>query len=490
MNKEAIRAKSRKEDISVRESKVFNALRSLNAYELNRFRKFITSPYFNRNEKLIALFECFEALLRADDDTEDMTRGEAWLCSNPGKPYKDVKFRKLCSDLLRILERFLAQEVYEQNSLHQADCLLQAINQKKLENLYNSSIRTAHRLSDQYYFRPASYFYYQYAFQREIFSLSGLEVERSKVANVEKIAENLDKFYLAEKLRYYCDVLSRKDILEHDYQILFMEEIIDHIRENNYESVVPINFYYQIYLTHEDPENYDHFDTLKAIINLHIDKIPANEAREILDSARNYCIKQVNAGKLDFLREYMDLSMIGLTKDILIINGYITPWTFRNIVFAGLRLGEYEWVEQFIEQYKNKIEEKYRDNAVTFNLANLYFYSGEYDKVIEQLQAVDYDDISYNLNSKTILIATYYELDEVEALLSLLTSFNVYLRRNKQIPSSRKQLYQNLIRYMRSLTRIPVYDKEALQKFRDKVRDTELIANKGWLLDKIDELLA
>jgi hypothetical protein len=88
-----------------------------------------------------------------------------------------------------------------------------------------------------------------------------------------------------------------------------------------------------------------------------------------------------------------------------------------------------------------------------------------------------------------MLIATYYELDEIEPLMSLLTSFSVYLRRSKSLTAARKEHYHNLIKYMRSLIRTPVQDKKALKELRKKVESTERVVNKSWLLSRIDELL-
>ena len=121
-------------------------------------------------------------------------------------------------------------------------------------------------------------------------------------------------------------------------------------------------------------------------------------------------------------------------------------------------------------------------------MAQLYFYQKKYDQVMQLLQEVEYEDPSYNLNSKAMLIATYYELDEVEPLMSLLSSFAVYLRRGKRIPQQRKSHYQNLVRFVRMLVRTPVGDKEALAKLRKKVTEVDGMVNKSWLLDKIDEL--
>ncbi len=473
---------------SIADTKLFNVLAQLSVYDINRLKKFVDSPYFNRNEVLSTMLRAIDEAMRLDA-AETLTKAELWERIMPHNTYDDLKFRKLCSDLLKLTEAFLSQEIFEQHSLQRADNLLVAVYNRKLEPLYNSALSTADRLSEQYHFRPASYYYYLYSFERNFYNLSGLEIERTKEANIEQMAENLDKFYVAEKLRCYCIMLDRQRMAAHDYRVLFMDEIIAHIESGNLQESVPVNLYYQIHLTQIEPNNPTHFERLKSLIASHIRELPQMEAFEILDSALNYCVAQVNRGKSHYLREYMELSLVGIQNETLLVNGALSPWTFRNIVFAGLRMHDFEWVKKFINDYQNQIDESYRENAVSFNLANLYFYQNKYDEVLKLLQEVEYDDPSYNRNSKTILLATYYELQEMESLTSLLSSFEIYLRRNKAMPEDRKMPYLNLIKFMRSLVKISNTDEQALQKLKKKVEETEGVVNKEWLLEKIDDLL-
>ena len=41
----------------MRQSKLFQVIEQLDGYELNRLHRFIISPYFNRNESIMRLFE-------------------------------------------------------------------------------------------------------------------------------------------------------------------------------------------------------------------------------------------------------------------------------------------------------------------------------------------------------------------------------------------------------------------------------------------------
>jgi len=131
---------------------------------------------------------------------------------------------------------------------------------------------------------------------------------------------------------------------------------------------------------------------------------------------------------------------------------------------------------------------QYRGNARTFNLAQLHFYQKDYGKVIELLRTVEFEDFTYNLVSKSILLATYYEEDEIEPLMSLLSSFRTYLNRHKDIPASRRKSYLDLIKYLKKLTRIQPRDKKNLQKLKEEVESTKGIASESWLKEKIAEL--
>lgn len=474
----------------MRDSKLYTIIQGLNTTDRNRLHKYILSPYFNVNENLTLLFEILESDIRkGNDKTPEPEKLLVWTTIyGLDKSYDDVRFRKLCSELLKLIEGFLAQEVYQENTLHQAAYLLEAVNNRKMEKLYSSSMKTSARLSEVQYHKPASYYYYQYQIEKNNFELSQYDLERSTKTNVEKITSNLDRFYLAEKMKYYCDVLNRKDIISRDYEILFINEIIVHIQKFGYAEIPPISIYYQIYLCQSEPDNESHYFKLKELINKYSDRFPQSETEEIYGAALNYCNFKANSGKLNFAREYFELYQEIINKNYILNNEELSPWRFRNIVLYALRIGEYNWVENFIETYKDFIPESHKSNAVTYNMAQLYFYKKEYGQVLKQIQNVEYDDTIYILGSKSMLIATYYELDEYDPLLSLLESFKTYLNRQKNtIPENRRQNYLNLIRFVKKLTQITSGDEKALNAISEELNKVGSVSE-NWLREKIKEL--
>lgn len=473
----------------MKNSKLLNSIENLNKYEKNKFRKYLRSPYFNKSEELVTLFN--EISLRQEKQKiNSIDKKELWKIINGKQAYDDVRFRKYCSDLLKLVEGFLTQEVLEARPLDKINYLMEGLTEKRFEKIQNSVINSSGKLSNKTKLRSADFYYQQYKIEKSIYVLNEYETRRSDRTNIESISDNLDKFYIAEKLRLICAVATQQNIVNHEYQIDFIDEIRKYLNNDKYHDVPPIALYSQILLTLSEQDKEEHYFQLKRYLDQYGLLFPKHEARDVLYmAAQNYCIRKINQGNQKFLKELFILYQDLLEKEIILGDGELSPWYFRNIVVIALRLGEFEWTEKFINRYHVFLPETFKENAVTFNLAQVYFYQKKYDKVIHQLQNVEYEDVTYNLNSKSMLLATYYETDEIEPLVSLMESFRTYLNRHKEIPQSRKVHYQNLIKYAKRLLKIMPNDQKAIQKLKIEIGENKnYIASYNWLNDKIKEL--
>ncbi len=471
------------------DSKIYNVLTHFDKIEQNRLRKYIRSPYFNVNETLMTFYEVLSEHINANGKAEEFTKEQIWGELYENEAFNDVRFRKLSSDLLKLVEGFLAQQIYDKDNLQQTNFLLEAVNEKKIERLYKSSTRQAQIWSDVRNQKPAGYYYYQFEIQKKLYDLNEAELKRFEKSNVEEIINNLDYFYLAEKLKWYCTVLSRQNLISHEYQLLFIDEIISHMDKYTYDNVPLIRIYYLIFLT-QTANNEEHYFALKDLLSKYWMTLPLKDAEEAYTNMFSYCIKKMNQGNADFYREFLNLSKDLLKTDILLARGELNPWYFRNAVMASLRLNEYEWAEQFINDFENKLPIDFRKNAVSYNRALVYFYQKKYDKVIPLLQSVEYDELVYNLSSKSILLAVYYELDADEALGSLMESFKTFLNRHKEISDVQRILYSNLMKYIKKLLKLIPGDQKEIAKIKQEMEDDKKIgiASMKWVYEKLAEL--
>ncbi len=469
-------------------NKVFSILQKFDKYEQNRLRKFVQSPYFNRNERLEKLLELLLKDLNKEDPVTSLDREKIWSKIGHKGNFNDVKLRKDFSELLRLTEKFIAQEQYEKNGLHEAKFLLAGINQKKIDKLEAGTIRTANRLLDRFELKSSELYFHKFALEKQVFLLNQEIQAKSEKKNIETVSKNLDIFYISEKLRYYCYILGSKRIAIHDYDLKMIDEVIQQVENSDYSKIPVVAVYYQNYLTLTDGENDDHYFKLKTLLDEYALNFPKVEAFILYTSTLNYCARRVNAGQSKFLNEYFDIMVDFLEKEIIFLDDHLDVQVFRNIVVTALRLEEFTWAEKFIEKYQYKLKDNQRKNVVVFNTARLHWYKKEFDKVIELLRTVEYENLGYNLISKTMLLTTYYDTNEIEPLYSLLESFRAFLNRHKEIPQHRRNLYLNLIRFTKKMVNTVPNDKKAIDKLRKELTETKSIANKDWLLEKLAEL--
>jgi hypothetical protein len=470
-----------------RANKVFLALQYLDAGEVKRLIKYLHSPYFNQSKTLTRLCETFLGYLEHGQKTFD--RHAAWKKLFSNVPYDDVNFRKHCSDLLRIVEGFMAQEIIARDKGRQEIDLLEFVVQRKVEPLYNSALREARTGIEAKSYRSIDYYKKNHAIEQQYFSMMDFDVKLDTRTNIEAISHNLDIYYWIEKLKLRCVALSQRKTGTEQYQINFMDEIVAYLQRYPIEDAPELAIYYYMYLTLSEEENAEHYYNLRRLLDQYGGVMPRQEAIDLFDSALHYCTGKLNKGDRIFLQEYFDLFQAAIGKGVFLVKGEFAPWRFNNVVGVALRLGKYDWAGFFIETYRSYLPAETRQNTYTFNLARLYRYKKQYDKVLKLLSNIEYEDIGYNLISKAMLVITYYELDELDALESFMESFRVFLNRHKTIPQERRISYMNLLKYVKRLTRLIPGDKNALAKLHESIeREKTKTVNYEWLLEKLREL--
>ncbi len=473
-------------------TKLYQILSSFSSFELNRLDKFIRSPYFNKNETWILYYEILHRHIKSKSQKE-LHKKHIWKKLYTDAPYDDKKFRKLTTDLLQLVIRFLSVEKHFNSPLEVAKDILGHIRDKEITPLYNSSIKVSQRLAERHYYRNADYFYYRFNMDKTIFEMRNtldkrLIKDASKDTGLDRIMAHLDYFYLAEKLKYYSIILTWGKMYRREENILFMDEIIQYVKENDFISIPSIALYYYVILLLKEPENESNYFTYKQLLAEYLELFPNEEQKELYEHLINFSIRRLNSGSKAFLSESFENYKLGLENEFLYIKGKLSPFLFKNIVTSGLRLKEYDWVENFINKYSDKLPEEIRSSAISYNLANLHFYKANYEEVLTLLQEVEISDIYYNLGAKSLLMATYYETQEWEVLDYFLHSFRVFLNRQKNLPPNRVQSYLRLLTYTKRLMNIIGRDRPALTELYDKA-SKDAFSSKNWLINKINERL-
>ncbi len=469
------------------DTKLIEIYQMLSESELKRLDKFIASPYFNESKTILEMHNFIRAF-SPDYNDPGLDKSSLWAELYPGEAHQDSRLRHFMSRLLKLLQEFLAQQSFSSDSFKKNMELLEALRLHKAEGNYQKTYRKFRKEFEEL---GTDSYLKNFLLDEELnrfYSISSLVTLQNIDSSLQTSAENLDRFYIVNKLRFFCSVINFKRVLQMDHRNRFMDEILEMAEEPEFQEEPAIKIYLLILQTLIDPEDLDKFklllDSLKDLRNEFEDE----ELRGMYVFAQNYCIRKANQGKTEFLQDLFNIYEQVISEGIIFSEGQFSAATYKNIVANALRLKKYNWAEAFIKDYNSKLPDEERENALTYNMARVHFDRRDYDQVITLLQQVEYSDVFYSLDSRSILLKTYYELDEVDSMEALVNSFRIFLRRNKILSEQQRKGYMNLIKFASQASRVRPRDKDRVNKLESDISNTSPIADVGWLKEKVAEL--
>ncbi len=478
------------------QNRLLDHLRRLTRREMTRFRAFVFSPYFNKHEGVRVLVDHLNRYY-PHFDAAALDRRRLFQVCFPGEAYDYARLAVLFTYAMRLLEQFFAQEGLAGNPGAQPLVLLRALRHRRFDRTYERVLKKSLSELEKQPLRNAAFLQQRFQLADEADAYYTLAAEKNQGAHLHDKEQYLDYFYLAEKLRDACELMVRRRIVKLDHHNDLLDAVLREVdqRPEHYRQVPAVAMYHQLYrlITRGRPEDYE---AVRATLHDYASCFDLSERKVLYNYLQNFCIQEINRGRAAYLREVFHLYQAQLTGGLLIEEGVLSEWHYKNIVTTGIRLSEMEWVHTFIEQYRTHLHPGVRENAYRFNLANLHHARGEYDKVLELLTRVESDHPRYNLGAKALLLRTYYELDEFETLEALVSSFRQYLRRNRLLADFRRSGYANLFQLTRRAAHLkqemeyqeaPKLQRK-LKKLKQELQSAEAVFNKGWLEKKVMEL--
>lgn len=482
----------------MKNSTVVCILKTLNTRERTKFKEFVHSPYFNKNKTLCALCDYLLDLAPKFDDKNKTSKQHLHKVVFENKTYDEYRLNNIVSDLLQLLYSYLSLSNIKKQPSTKQIYLLETLQQRGLEKPFEKVSKRYHKqeknkeVQDSKFFLQQLQFYTQQDFQ--------FHSKKSRVfdQNLQQKNNFLDLYYLSSKLKVACDMTSRNIVINADYNSTYLEELLGWIKNDiaHFRKIPAVFVYYKILLTLRDSEEEQHYFDLKAMLADNLNTFHQKELRLLFDYLQNYCIRKINIGQTPYYKELLDSYKLTLANEIVLDNGQLSEWDYKNIVTVGLRLEDNDWVQNFIHDYKERVPKNVRDNAFLYNLASYYYVTKDYKKALRQLLNVEFTDTSYHLGAKTIQLKSYFELDEQEAFLALCDAFSNYLRRSKQISEYRKKANLNLIRISKKLMNLK-HSKELIKDAqyqkkraasRKSLQTITPIANIDWLNKMISTL--
>ena len=460
----------------------------LTAAELPLFRAWISNGASN-DQLLLQLFDyCCEVIRNPKPDTM-YSKQEAWTACFGKLKYNDARFRYLNSDLVLRLEEFVLWRGNVKDELRKEEVLLHEYGKRGSMKAWHAHFNQFNTYIKEEKVQDADY--YSHAWEMEFTHLSLMSSGKvnPEAEAITRAAGYLDRFYLIRKLQLCCEIFNVQNVFAQEHQVFLLDEILTHMKNRSYEDVPVIVIYYRILMTLRESEREEHYHTLRRLLREHESVVSTEELRDMYKYVLNYCIKKINLGNIDWQGELFDIYKTTLDNRVLLTDGFLSHRDFKNIVTISLRLRELKWAEEFIPKYVPELQAAERENARMYNTANLLFHKNDFSGALRLLQQVDFSDIFYDLDARSIVLKTWFELDEEESFEYHATAFRTFLKRNKSVSEYQRTIYENLIFYTSRLMKAGTKQKQ-IELLRAEVMDKKNIADLRWLLGKIEERLA
>jgi len=415
-----------------------------------------------------------------------LEKERVWKYVFPGQPYDDAYMRQVMYFLLKAIEEYLVFTYYTSDGIRHQLALSRIYRRRNLDKAYKQAHRLGlEKLQDQP-LRNDFYLLNKYFFEQVEYEYR-MNISQNAPVNLQETADALEKWFLEERLRISKDMLAHQSIYQKiNYDHGLLAEVISYVKDKEALQEPAISVYYYAYMARKHPDEERYFDELERRIHTQMEFFNHSEVRTLYLSALNYCATKVNLGNLDYCRRALKFYHQGTEKGFILENNSITRYTFGNAVAFALKIGEFEWAEQFIERFQHHLDEKERNSIVNFNLSRVYFEKGEYDRAQRLLTQFEYDELHLNIIAKTMLLKIYYEQDELDAFESLLESLRIYLQRKEALDPKLKTAFKNMISLMKKLLHLNIYSKPQKEKFRELVQQTNPLAERDWLLKQVD----
>ncbi len=461
-------------------SNLYKLFCSLSPDELKELDKAVDSPFFNYRAEEIALFQFLRTAVKANQS--EISGAVVCKVLFPKQKADLNKLRHVMTYLTRIIHRVIIISETEQNEAQKRLTLTASLRKRKLDKLFLSNYEETRKfIEEEAAIAPATY-YHQLQLHTEYYAYS-IADRKAKNEDLQRLSTDLDLYYIIQKLKHGCNILSYKNIFKFEHQPDLIQELQTIIEKKDMLDNPLVRLLYYNYLCLSEPENEAHFVQLKQTLLVKNNRIETSELRDIYTLAINYCIKRLNTGGQKYYKEVFEIYQAGLHEKVFEDDGEFSPFTYKNITAIAIGLKEYKWVKSFIEEYKNKLNKEQREGFYSYCLARYHFALGDYQSAADQLREVDIKEQFTDLDARVLLIKTYYELDEYNLLGYCIENLKQQLKR-KNIQTYHEAVYGNFAKMSGRLLRLNTYDKKAKESFRKKI-ESLAIAEKDWLLGKL-----
>ena len=469
--------------------KILQLLSRLEADEFKGFQRFLQSPFFNSNARILTFYNQLKKYY-PEFDSPKLSREKLFAKIYPNKKYHYQQFANLISELTRLTEEYLIQLAFKKDQFQRRKKLIESYGQRNLYDLYQkethaylqqlSEVGTIEDHQQRYLLLNDWYFHPLTEKNQSSFIQSGL------------LVKELDQFYLQAKLLLAVELKNREKLFKEKHDFLLLPALIALAKQK--EDNPTIYFYYLFLQLVEKPTS-ENYQILKKYFLENAEKVNRELNISSFRILNNYCLLAIRNGKKLYAKEHLELYQIGIEKNLILINQTITPFSYLNAITSGILCDQIEWVKTFITQYQQYLNNNFKAETVTLGKALIAFAEENYELITDLLPSAKFNLLRNSISAKSLLVRAYFEMalkdDSYFDLFTYnLSAFSKYLQRVKNLGEHPLKAHQNFVNLLGKFYKIlsQFKPKETdLDELLATVKTTQPLSSPRWLINRIEK---
>lgn len=484
--------------------KLIELLKSLTIEELERFKLYLCSPFFNNKPQIVKLFLILKKYY-PEFNSKEYSKENIFKQLCPKKQFNNLLLNEYYSLLSGFLVDFLEYLAFKKQRIRSKIDLLNEFRSRGLLKDFKKLVACIKRELAVNKFDFSVLHSYLHLYIAIINFKTEIE-HTNKVTDVNEIFEDYKTYlihlinlfvseYISAKINFYNDHATfqfKEDNLFTSHEIeRNVLELYNITRGNNpYEVILNLNFTYLEIL--EDADNLSKYYTYKKLVFDNQELLQNDEFELHLNFLKTYCIDKCygHTNRDEFSNEYVELELYILKEKLF--QGTKTKnlqnIAFRNVLLFLANKGDTDKITELIE-YSIFLNSQFREDYKNFAQAYLYYLNGQFTDAEKSLTLVKINDKQIQLDLNLLLLKIFFDIRDFKHGMGRILSIRRTINNNEKINNDRKERYKIFLNYYEKLfKRLEKKDEAGLYVVFQEIRQQKNLLFSEWFNSKFLEL--
>jgi hypothetical protein len=392
---------------------------------------------------------------------------------------------KLFSFLLDLLEEFISQQEFKKTTEEKKHKILYFLAYKGIEPLFRSELEKSRKRAAQNPLRNEAYYHNNFMLHHIDYDNATLRKSENQLELAILNNQALNLMLIYQKLTYYNQLTIQQ--VRSSSQVsddILMESII------NSEALLPEDLQLQanIYKMLKTPSIELYESNL-----IELDKLKVHFDSYQLGDIISYFAQVLLILKLPSQMYHQKLLLLykwRVRNNLLLTEGFIVPFSFRNIILVSISCKELVFAKSFHEKYVHLIFTPFQEknNMMDYTAAMILFAEGNYEAALTKCNLIYAQNIEFKMDERVLRIKIYYELAYFDLFEDSINNYRKFLSENQEDILERTLVgMRNFTNFTHRIFRTNSVDDAALRKIQAEIETLNFLPEKVWLLEKVEE---